>query len=107
MGAPHMLGWPAPMSRDDDLTFVPAKEFRLWQRIGSEIDGRGFMKLFSVDNSSMVSFEQHGMETLSHMLVDALESRPNDKVISALPAKQLHKATKQTLPLEDFKSVSV
>jgi len=136
--APHMLGWPAPMSRDDDLTFVPAKEFRLWQRIGSEIDGRVFMKLFSVDNSSMVSFEQHGMETLSHMLVDALESMPNvelrlntpatdiayrerfdkvvinrenarpyDKVISALPAKQLHKATKQTLPLEDFKSVSV
>ncbi|KAI6785845.1 protoporphyrinogen/coproporphyrinogen III oxidase [Emericellopsis cladophorae] len=136
--APHMLGWPAPMSRDDDFTFVPTKEFRLWQRIGSEIDGVAFMKLFSVDNSSMVSFEQHGMETLSHMLVDALESMPNvelrlgtpatdiayrerfdkvvinrenarpyDKVISALPAKQLHKATKQTLPLEDFKSVSV
>ncbi|KAG9255012.1 uncharacterized protein F5Z01DRAFT_653605 [Emericellopsis atlantica] len=136
--APHMLGWPAPMSRDDDLTFVPANEFRLWQRVESEMDQMHLMSLTCVDNSSMVSFEQHGMETLSHMLVDALESMPNvelrlgtpatdiayrervdkvvinrenarpyDKVISALPAKQLHKATKQTLPLEDFTSVSV
>jgi oxygen-dependent protoporphyrinogen oxidase len=86
----------------------------------------------------MVSFEQHGMETLPQMIADALGSMPNvelklgtlatdiayreshddvvinhedskpyHKVISSLPAKQLHKATGGVLPLQDFKSVSI
>ena len=27
--APHMLGWPSPMSRHDDLTLFPANEYLL------------------------------------------------------------------------------